>query len=258
MMKADQIWQPPPAKLVLGNREVHVWRAWLTELAACKEQLSLILSEDERDRAGRFHFVRDQTNFVVGRGLLRVLLSRYTGLEPERLVFSYGSRGKPALSLADAETTLRFNLSHSHEMALFAFTKEREIGVDVEWTERDIEIEQIAERFFSPTEASAIQLLSGVSQRQAFYNCWTRKEAFIKARGDGLSLDLAAFDVSLIPGETAALLKTRWEPGEAARWSLRDIKVGDGYAGALAVEGDIGELNCWQWLGSQEGSSKGV
>lgn len=258
MMKADQRWQLPPAKLTLENGGVHVWLASLTELAACKEQLAPALSEDERDRARRFHFLRDQTNFIVGRGLLRVLLSRYTGLEPERLAFSYGSRGKPELRLEQEENTLRFNLSHSHEMVLFAFTKEREIGVDIEWMGRDIEIEEIAGRFFSPTEAAAIQILRGTGQRRAFYNCWTRKEAFIKARGDGLSLDLAAFDVSLIPGEAAALLKTRWEPGEAARWSLQDIKVVDGYVAAVAVEGNIGELNCWHWLGSQDGSSEGV
>lgn len=176
-----------------------------------------VLSADERERAARFHFLKDREHFIAARGLLRLLLSRYLDLPPQQLSFSYSPYGKPALAGERDCTSLRFNVSHSHGVALYAFTLEREVGVDVEYIRQDVVGESIAEHFFSAQEVTSLRALPAGVQPQAFFNCWTRKEAFIKARGEGLSFPLDQFDVSLVPGEATALISTRNDPQEAAR-----------------------------------------
>jgi 4'-phosphopantetheinyl transferase len=179
--------------------------------------------------------------------VLRDILGRYLEVPPCELIFRYSAYGKPAL-VADVEDgRVRFNVSHSHEMALFAVTCDREVGVDIEFLGREIRGEEIAERFFSPRERATLRALPQEVKHQAFFNCWTRKEAYIKAHGEGLSLPLDQFDVSLAPGEPAALLATRGDAREAWRWSLQALTPGMGYIAALAVEGQSWQLACWQW-----------
>jgi 4'-phosphopantetheinyl transferase len=251
MMACEHLWDRPPAELTLLSDEVHVWCASLDMTTPHMRHLQDTLSADELERASRFHFAKDRRRFVVGRGVLRSLLGWYLGVEPRQLCFSYGVYGKPALVPTSGEARLCFNVSHSHELALYAVTYGREIGVDIEHIRANVACEEIAERFFSPRERALLRTLPTHLKDDAFFRCWTRKEAYIKARGEGLSLPLDQFDVAFAPGEPAALLATRWAPHEASCWVLRELTPGPGYAAALAVGGHGWRLACWRW--PQEG-----
>jgi 4'-phosphopantetheinyl transferase len=241
-----QLWLDAPEHPYTAGGEVHVWRARLDLAGARLQQLWDSLSADERERAGRFHFRRDREHFVAARGVLRNVLSRYLGAEPRLLRFTYDAYGKPSLC-GEAVDQLRFNLSHSNGLALYAVTLGREVGVDVEWVREDFASLEIAEHFFSPREVSALRALPPGERTQAFFDCWTRKEAYIKARGEGLSHPLHKFTVSLTPCEPAALLCTDEDVLEAARWSLVELFPGVGYRAALAVEGVVPLLRAWHW-----------
>ena len=243
---SDFIHGPPPP-FRLGDRQVHVWRAALDVAPPRVARLGGSLSEEERARAARFHFERDRVRFTVARGVLRGLLGGYLGVAPSTLVFDYGAHGKPRLATAMPARDLRFNVSHSAGVALYAITRGREVGVDVEGHRPDFATAEIAERFFSLAERRALSALPVERRCDAFFACWTRKEAYIKARGLGLSLALDGFDVSLAPGEPAALLATRDDPSERDRWSLRALDLGPGFAGAVVAEGHDWRLSCWQW-----------
>jgi 4'-phosphopantetheinyl transferase len=176
-----------------------------------------------------------------------MILSRYRDVEPRRLRFTYGDEGKPALVEVAGGPPLQFSVAHSGDLALYAVTPDRRVGLDVERIRADFGGERIAERFFSATEISALRAIPEDARPLAFFNCWTRKEAFIKATGSSVLRALKSFDVSLAPGETAALLRVHEDPTEAERWCLRDLEVGAGYAAALAVEGHECQLSYWQW-----------
>jgi 4'-phosphopantetheinyl transferase len=236
-------WSPPPGVLTVSRGEVHVWRASLDVTPRRRTSLLATLSSDERARADRFHFERDRHHFITGRGLLRAILARYLETAPAALQFHYDAHGKPRLAGAFPDR-LRFNVSHSHGLALYAVSVDRELGVDLERIEPRLET-GIAERFFSPREVATLRALPTHAQRDAFFACWTRKEAYVKARGEGLTLCLDQFEVSLSPGEPAALLRTAGDPDEARRWSLEELAPEPGYAAALAVEGRDWGLRCW-------------
>src|ERR1700722_4360168 len=244
---ADSLWCPLAEQLTLDRRAVHVWRACLDQGPSQVDRFRPTLAADERLRAERFYFVRDRERYIIARGILRTILGRYLNRAPESLAFSYGFHGKPALISESSVETIRFNISHSHGTALFAVTRAGEIGVDLELMREDIEVEQLADRFFSRQESEVLCALPSELRRRAFFHCWTRKEAYIKARGEGLSLPLDRFDVSLIPGTPAALLNTRPESNEALRWSLQDLTVTSGYVAALAVKGRGCSLSYGQW-----------
>ena len=244
----------PRAVPGLGPGDVHVWRAELDLPVAAVAALDALLSGDERDRAARFHFERDRRRFTVARGGLRALLGAYLGAPAAAIAFDYGSHGKPRLAGALTAGDLRFNVSHSAGVALYAVARGREVGVDVEGHREDFATAEIAERFFSPAERQALAALPPDRRCEAFFACWARKEAYIKARGLGLSLALDAFDVSLAPGEPAALLATRDDPAERDRWSVRALDPGPGLAGAIAAERRDWTLSCWRWDGEAAGS----
>jgi 4'-phosphopantetheinyl transferase len=211
--------------------EAHVFFAQLDRRV---RDAAAVLSDDEFARASRFHFDRDRRRFVAGRALLRSILGRYLDVAPGEVAFAYGPNGKPRL----AGGGLSFNVSHSHGAALFAFTSERRIGVDIERHPAPDDGDAVARHFFAPAEVATLNSLSGDRRSTAFLRCWTRKEAYIKARGDGLSLALDSFEVSLAPGAEPALLSTRHDPPDAARWSLADLSSHcPGYVAALAIEG---------------------
>ena len=225
---ATSIGCPPE----LGPGVVHLWQRRLhasgAEVSACYR----LLSNEEQERARRFLVERARNEFILTRGTLRSLLARYLGSTPQEVRFRYAVRGKPAL---EGGSDLSFNVSHTDGLALMAFVKRRAIGVDVENLDRNIESERLAERFFSERERQALRPLRGDELQAAFFRCWTRKEAYIKAKGEGLSLPLHQFDVSIAEGDQAALLVTRPDPEEAARWTVRDVPFGPGYAAAVAV-----------------------
>lgn len=234
--------------LTMGSDEVHVWQASLSLTVSSLQSLQQTLTIDERTRAEQFRFQQDREHFIAARGLLRTILSRYLGVEPNHLRFCYNSNGKPALIPSYGGDTLRFNLSHSYGLALYAVTRDQGIGIDLEYVRTNIPWQEMAEQFFSSRENGMLRSLPVDLQPKAFFNCWTRKEAYIKATGKGLSIPLNQFDVSLVPGEPAALLSTQWDPQEAARWSLQELILGPKYVAALAVEGDRCQLKCCQLL----------
>ncbi|HEX8772583.1 MAG TPA: 4'-phosphopantetheinyl transferase superfamily protein [Pyrinomonadaceae bacterium] len=248
MTSLNPDWLTAPKNPVLEENEIHVWLVGLERSAKERQRLFDILGDDETERARRFHFDRDRARFVVAHAALRLILSRYLRQRPDQLRFHSNDYGKPALgtNCDGGEDSLRFNLSHSEELALLAVGRARAVGVDIEYIRADVVREQVAECFFSRREVLMLRALPANLQPQAFFNCWTRKEAYIKARGEGLSLALEDFDVSLIPGERAELLSVRDNPQERGRWSLRELDVAQGYAAALAVEGHDWQLRCWR------------
>jgi 4'-phosphopantetheinyl transferase len=216
--------------------EVHVWSTDLDRPPEIVGELRAVLSDDELERARRFRFDRDRNRYTVGRATLRMLLARYLQAAPEKLRFSYDEHRKP--SLASPPTRLSFNVSHSDRLALYAICLDAEIGIDVERLAPEPLRDRVPEHFFSCGEVETLRSLPKADQDAAFLRCWTRKEAFLKARGDGLTLALDSFDVTLTEHEAPCLLRTAWDPGEAAGWSLHDLTSSfPGYAAALAVSG---------------------
>jgi 4'-phosphopantetheinyl transferase len=236
-------WQIPPDDLRLERHRADVWRVFLDVRSEPLQQMESALSADELQRASRFHFEKDRHRYLLAHASLRDILARYLQCEPRVLIFSASEYGKPFLAGRDVQ----FNLSHSGDIALIAVTRGRRIGVDVEQIRADVEIEKLASRYFSPREVSELMVLHPEEQIIGFYNCWTRKEAYIKAQGMGLSLPLDSFDVSLAPGEPAILRATRPDTSEAARWSLHSFAIEPNYIAALAVEGDGLEIRFWDW-----------
>jgi 4'-phosphopantetheinyl transferase len=231
----------------LSLNEVHVWRANIAE--SCEEAVRLrdILTDDERARADRFHFERDQQRSIASRGMLRVLLGKYLQRPAGSIAFELSEYGKPFLPKDDNNPKVFFNTSHAGDLVLAAFARERLVGVDVEPLREIQDADRLVERFFSPSEVAEYRLVHADERRRAFLNGWTRKEAFIKAHGEGLSLSLKSFDVSLTPGRDAALLGTRLNPDETQRWSLLDLPLDEKHVGALAVEGHGFRLSCWRF-----------
>jgi len=227
-------------QIALPSDEVHVWRVSLEPSEGNNSRLAEFLYRDERERADRFKRVPDRDAFVTCRGALRLILNRYTGEDPRMFRFAYGPWGKPRIE--GGEGSFRFSVSHSHGAGVVALTRGREVGVDVERIRPLPDAEEIAERYFSRREVSQFMKLPKDHRLKVFYHCWTRKEAFAKALGKGLSLPFDQFSVSLIPGEPAELVEVLWDREEAMRWRVFDLpetqlpSQGE-YAGAIAAEG---------------------
>lgn len=228
-------WECPRGFPALRFDEVHVWRASLSGQLAGIDRLDALLDAQERGRAARFRAPRARDRFIVARALLRELLGRYASIAPERVAFAYGERGKPALASCGA-TPLEFNVSHSGDVALFAFARGRRVGVDVEALAAGVAHEDIPERFFTAREAALLRALPRERQPEAFFDCWVRKEAALKAWGTGLALALDAFEV-LPASETAELECPREAAGLPRRWWMRALDAGAGYRAAVVVEG---------------------
>src|SRR5579864_3680422 len=186
-----------------------------------------MLSAEERDRAGQFRFDRHRRRYIVRRGILRELIGSYLGRDPADVAFVHNAYGKPALR----DCNLYFNLSHSRGMALYAFCRGAAVGCDLEWRDPQFAAEQIPERFFSRDEVDALRSLPVSRQTEAFFNCWTRKEAYVKAAGQGLSIALDSFDVSLAPNESAVFLRG----GDG--WSIESFSPVPGFQAAVVARG---------------------
>lgn len=236
------VWLPAPAKLELSEDEVHVWRAPLSLAPEVLQRLNATLAPDEQSRAARFVFPDDRGNFIAARGILRELLGAYLQRPPASLEFEYGLRGKPALHRGDAGLSIRFSLSHSHGLALYAFAHRREVGIDLEQVQPDFGGEEVAERFFSNHELTELRALPGGLRAEGFFACWTRKEAYVKARGDGFQIPLDSFDVSLTPGRPAELHSL-----DKARWSSRSFEPAPRFVAAVVGEGGGWLLRYFEW-----------
>jgi 4'-phosphopantetheinyl transferase len=237
------LWLPAPHQPTLGPHEVHLWLADLAAASAIAQELLPTLSPDERARAARFRFAQDRERFSAARGILRAILARYLAQPAAAIRFSYTPYGKPALAEHPA---ICFNLSHAGERAIYAVAQGRPLGVDIEHVRAELASATIAAQFFSAYEVQALGQLAPDDWEQAFFRCWTRKEAYVKARGLGLALALDQFDVTLAAGE-AALLATRDDPAEAGRWTLYDPGLAPPYVGALAIAGPITTIRHWLW-----------
>ena len=240
-------WPAPSTNLELAGDQVHVWCAVLDGLASQLSALGEAISASEQRRAARFRLDRDRNRFIVRRGLLRRILGRYLNVIPSRLSFTCESRGKPALTGTTEDETLHFNLSHSDGLALFAVARRSSIGVDVERVRPIPETEQIAARFFSPRESAVLNALPPEQMLEAFFNCWTRKEAYLKATGEGIADALAEIEVSLSPGPTAEILRIAGDAQAASLWALHPLAPAPGFVGALAVQAKGLKLVCRRW-----------
>ncbi len=246
----DNRWEHFSYRFTLEETEAHIWKVPLRWPVADIQHLQTLLADDERTKAQRFYFEKDRHAFIVSHATLRILLCHYLQLpvaDAKKLSFSKNDYGKPELDSHSQKISLQFNISHSHDLALFAFTRTRIVGIDIEYKRDSIEYLQLAEHSFSPFEQKVLLSLPQLLQQDAFYNCWARKEAYIKARGLGLSLPLHLFDVSFQPGEPAALLASREDPLEVQRWSFYQLLPDPAYAAALVVEGRDVQLQLWQF-----------
>lgn len=228
--------------MLISPSEVHVWRAELDRHSTDIQQLIQVLSHDEQQRAERFRFEKDREKFVIARGLLRMILARYLSASPDRVLFSYSSKGKPAIANAYPAGELCFNVSHSHQMALYAIALNRPVGIDLEYI-RPIDAVALAQRFFLPSEAIVVRSLMGDEQHRVFFRGWTQKEAFLKATGDGLG-KLASVEVALTA--SMRLISIDGDIQIAAQWFVQELAMpgcATDYAAALVVKGSQPEVH---------------
>jgi 4'-phosphopantetheinyl transferase len=234
-------WSPAPASVRLEPHAVHIWRAFL-DRPKQQERFLATLADDERARAARFVFPRDRGRFVAGRAILRNIIARYLGGSAGDIEFAYEDAGKPTVRLRPSDPPLRFNVSHSHDLAVYAFAHGRAVGIDVEAINSQFCGDDIAEQFFSPAEGRELAALTREQRREAFFLGWTRKEAYIKAHGGGLAIPLHAFDVTLSPGSPVRLRSI-----DSERWTLQAFDAADDYAGAVVAEGSGWDMRLWEW-----------
>jgi 4'-phosphopantetheinyl transferase len=252
----DPSWRFVRPAPTLTRDAVHLWRAQLDLDPGALAGLEATLAPDEREAAGRFVFPRDRRRFLAARGVLRALLGAYLRTPPAAIRLAYGAHGKP--SVLEPPSKIEFNVAHSGETALYAVALARRVGVDLELIRMDVECDALAERFFSPRERAALAALAAADRRRAFFDCWARKEAYLKARGDGLSTPLDTFSVSLDPRGGAAVLETVDGPEERARWSVVPVPPVREYAAALVVEG-VARVVAYVWdAGSRAGATPGA
>lgn len=217
---------------VLKENEVHIYKTKLNKPEAEIKKLQQLLSEDELQRSQRYKLKHLTDNYIVARGILRKVLGSYLDLSPSSLKISYKDKGKPFLEGSD----LKFNLSHSNDIAVYAFTLTDEVGIDVEQVREVSDALQIARRFFSLDEYITLKEIDEVNTNLTFFNCWTRKESFIKAIGEGLSYPLEYFSVTLKPGDLPGMTWIRNKDLEANQWSMHNIEIESNYVSSLSIK----------------------
>jgi 4'-phosphopantetheinyl transferase len=221
----------------LADSDIHIWCVSLNVSPQDLSYYRSILSKDEVNRAGRFVFEKDRDHYIAGRGLLRVILGSYLDLEPAQLEFVYGPHGKPALKPGPTDKALEFNLSHSKDLALYAFNWNRRIGIDIEYIIPMADMDNFAEQFFTRRETALINVLSGHQKEDAFFRTWTCKEAFLKANGSGLTVPINQVEISLDTDEVVTLSSIGNNKEQTSHWHLEILNHFPGYRAALAVEG---------------------
>jgi 4'-phosphopantetheinyl transferase len=234
-------WLPPPDRLILQDHSVHVWSVELNDATFDSIQGHRLLSPDEQARAARFMFERDRRRYVVAHFALHDILAGYLNAIAADLRFVEVQNGKPKLAPPFATGSIEFNLSHSHERALIGVAQGREVGVDIEFVKADFPFSEVADRFFTAKEVAALRALPVHQQREAFYKCWTSKEAFLKAKGTGLSGKLDEVEI-MLEGDERVRIDAR-VPG----WSLAELNPSDGYEAALVNAGKAAQIQICRW-----------
>ena len=240
-------WNLPAGNIDLLTGDVHVWSVFLDVKEDELHVFQQTLNSEEQLRADRFYFELDRTRFIVSHGLLRIILGSYMNVEPGKLQFSYDSQGKPFLAESFQGKKLEFNMSHSHEFALYAVTFNRQVGVDLEYIYRFAETDWLANRILSKQEKSAWRKYPANERLDVLFRYWTCKEAYVKATGEGIAQPLEKIHISLMRGSEVRLISINRSIPEASRWSLQELHPFPGFAAALVVEGFDYRLNHWQW-----------
>ena len=241
----DRLAQTPR----LVQHEIHIWTVELDRQVHRKARRDDVLAPAERNRAARFRSEVDAHRFVERRTALRKILGGYLGIAPQAVAFDLNEFGKPSVHASNSCADLSFNASHSGTLALIAVSRSVQIGIDVELKRSGVETLAIAARFFAAAELAALAALDSCDLLDGFFNAWTRKEAIVKALGGGLSIPLDAFDVSLRPGEDAAILRWDIAGGGAQRWRMHHLEPASGYVGALAVDSVAHVCRFGNWVG---------
>jgi 4'-phosphopantetheinyl transferase len=257
MSCVNQIWRKASAQLRLPSNEIHIWKVVLDgdSVAMSSSIVNTPLSDEEIARANRFHFERDRRRFAHSHISLRQILARYLRLQPKEIHFSASNNGRPEVVPQQNHRNLQFNLSHSGSFAIVGVTLSRRIGVDVECY-RSLQHLEIANRYFSSWECRELNRLPSDDLEKNFFACWTRKEAFLKATGEGIGTLLSQVSVTVAHSEVPQLREFQPNPSETQRWSLMDIPVQDGYAAAMAFENGPVEVRYWDFEATEgEGSS---
>ncbi len=242
----ENVWKPPPQHLTLPPNHVHVWKANLSPPESKLAHLQTILSSDEQARAQRFKFPKHRKAFETARGLLRLILSRYLHTSPESLNFAQESHGKPFL-LSPTTPPLSFNVSHSNDMVLYAVTLKSPVGIDIEYHKPKINIPALIQRICSTEEKEMLMALSPTEQKRGFFACWTRKEAYVKATGKGITVPLEKITVSLPTSPCVELRHLEDDEQDISLWTLSDIQVAPRYTAALAIKGMNNTTDYWAW-----------
>jgi 4'-phosphopantetheinyl transferase len=240
--------RPPPATVPsLSPLALHLWRIHLAHPPAAIPHFAKCLSSDEHRRAERFVRDTDRQRFIVSHAALRMILGQYLAVPPDHVEMVIAASGKPILASAPNSLRLHFNLSHSEDLALVGVTLDRRIGVDVEHWRSLVDAESIMKRYFAPGELACWRALPEQERLPAFFRGWTRKEAYLKARGVGLAGGLDQFEVSLVAGESTRLVEDGDTTHSATCWQVYDVSPGNGYSAACAVEGEIEEASLFDW-----------
>lgn len=229
---------------LLKTNNVHIWSFTFETYDDIVQYHFHLLSEDEKERANRFRFYKDKQCYVVTRGVLRLLSAQYLNNNPKDIIFNYEAFGKP---LYKEETNLKFNVSHSGNRALIGFVKNHPLGVDIEKIKNDFDIFEVAENYFSKSEIESLHNIPKEEQYKGFFRCWTRKEAFIKAKGSGLSFPLDTFSVSIDSDTDAILLRTEWDKNEKNNWKLESFIPAEGYMAALITDSSVKHIDYLDW-----------
>ena len=238
------LWHREIPQRLFSPDHVHVWRISLDVNVVEMERLLGLLSGDEMERSSRFRFEKDKRRFIAARGSLRCILGFYLEQDPHHIRFAYGCNGKPQLTGSSGSTALQFNLSHSDAFALCAVTLHRNVGVDIERIRQDIAVEQIARQFFSQGEISSLERLHDNSLYETFFRYWTRKEAVLKATGDGISFSMNKVDVSVSSDQILTPVVLPDGKHGSTQWHVLDLFPNEDYAASVVVEGVCCHLTC--------------
>lgn len=239
-------WPISETDLYLSGDDVHIWCATLNPPDSCVEQIAQTLSADELKRAERFHFLEHRKQFITAHGLMRKLLANYLHIEASEIVFDYGANGKPFLSEKFTKEKIRLNLSHSNGYALMAFAYDREIGVDIEYIRDFADIYMVAKQVFSTKDYDILQSFTEIERKKAFFKIWTRKEAYLKAKGEGFSSALTNIDISFYTNDNSTSIRLGGNSEAKGHWTVQDLKPLPGYAAAFVIEGDEPVHHCWR------------